>query len=93
LYHRWVMKKPLAGKPGHAPYPTFYHPVISRAGIREFAGRRRLTFKAIYADTFVRDGKGIAGLVFRTGARIVELLSLGRFTSRYNDLIYIFEKS
>jgi len=93
FYHRWVMKRPHAGTPGHAPYPTYYNPVISKTGLRAFAQERRLSCKAIYADTFVRDGKGIAGALFRAGARTLDALSLGRFTSRYNDLVYIFEKA
>lgn len=86
------MKRPYAGKPGYAPYPTYYHPVISQAGIRAYARKSALRCRNIYSDDFVQDGKGIAGVIFRTGAWIVDRLSLGRNTSRYNDLIYIFEK-
>jgi SAM-dependent methyltransferase len=92
LYHRLVMKRPLAGTPGHAPYPTHYHPVISISGMRAYARSRGLEWRAIYADTFVRDGKGIAGAVFRTGAKLIDVASLGRFTSSYNDLVYMLKK-
>jgi SAM-dependent methyltransferase len=92
LYHRWVMKLPKAGTPGHAPYPTHYHPVISQRGMWAYARTRGLHCLGIYSDEFVRDGKGLAGWLFRTGARVIDVLSLGRFTSRYNDLVYIFEK-
>lgn len=93
FYHRWVMKLPKAGTPGHAPYPTYYHPVISRRGIQVHAREQGLRCREIYSDDFARDGKGLAGHLFRNGAKLVELLSFGRFTSRYNDLIYIFEKN
>lgn len=93
FYHRWVMKLPNAGKPGYAPYPTYYHPVISQAGMRDYARISGLRCRNIYSDDFVRDGKGIAGMAFRFGAWVVDLLSFGRYTSRYNDLIYIFEKA
>lgn len=93
LYHRLVMKRPLAGTPGHAPYPTYYNPVISKAGMRAYASSHGLEWQAIYSDTFVRDGKGIAGVIFRSGARLIDVMSLGRFTSSYNDLVYILKKS
>jgi SAM-dependent methyltransferase len=92
LYHRWVMKRPLAGTPGYAPYPTYYHPVISRGGMRAYAHVNGLRCRGLFADKFVRDGKGLAGVCFRAGARVIDVLSLGRYTSQYNDLVYILEK-
>jgi SAM-dependent methyltransferase len=92
FYYRWVMKRPNAGKPGHAPYPTHYHAVISQSGMSAFAGNNRLVCIGRYADTFARDGKGLPGMMFRFGARIIDVLSLGSRTSRYNDVIYLFKK-
>jgi SAM-dependent methyltransferase len=92
FYHRRVMKVPMAGTPGHAPYPTYYHPVISQTGLRAYARQSRLRCLSIYSDDFARDGKGLSGVLFRAGSRIIDLLSFGRYTSRYSDLIYIFEK-
>jgi SAM-dependent methyltransferase len=92
LYHRWVMKRPMAGKPGYAPYPTYYDPVIFMSGMQAYAHANGLRCHGLFADKFVRDGKGIAGVCFRAGARVIELLSLGRLTSQYNDLVYLLEK-
>jgi SAM-dependent methyltransferase len=93
FYHRWVMKIPNAGKPGYAPYPTFYHPAISQLGIRTYAKQAGLICRNIYSDAFARDGKGMAGVVSRGALRLIDALTFGRFTSRYANLIYIFEKS
>ena len=92
LYHRWVMKRPKAGTPGYAPYPTYYHPVISKRGMQAYASSRGLEWVAVFSDNFVRDGKGLAGILFRSGARLLELLTLGRYTSQYNDLVYMLRK-
>ncbi|MGH8140711.1 MAG: class I SAM-dependent methyltransferase [Steroidobacteraceae bacterium] len=93
FYHRWVLNRRQAGTPGHAPYPTYYHPVIYRAGLAAFARERNLECIAVYADTFARYGRGLGGLLFRAAARILDGLSVGHFTSRYNNLTYIFQKS
>jgi SAM-dependent methyltransferase len=92
LYYRWVMKRPKAGTPGHAPYPVYYHPVISKPGLQAYARVRGLRCLGLFSDDFVRDGKGVAGLLFRAGARAISWLSFGRFTSAYNDLVYLLEK-
>ncbi len=39
-YKKYVEGFKDAGKPGHAPYPTVYEPVISLAGLRDWAVRR-----------------------------------------------------
>lgn len=93
FYHRWVLKRKLAGTPGHAPYPTYYHRVIWRKGLAAFARERKLVCLAVYADTFARYGSGIGGLLFRTAARLLDGLSAGHFTSRYNNLTYVFQKT
>jgi SAM-dependent methyltransferase len=92
LYHRWVMKRPKAGTPGYAPYPTYYHPVISKRGMDAYALAHGLHWRGLYSDNFVRDGKGLAGILFRAGAHLISALSLGRYTGEYNDLIYVLEK-
>lgn len=92
LYHRYVMKRPNAGKPGYAPYPTYYHPVISKRGMATYARDHKLRWGGMYSDNFVRDGKGLAGVLFRAGAQLIQVLSFGRYTNDYNDLIYILEK-
>jgi SAM-dependent methyltransferase len=92
LYHRWVMKRKMAGKPGYAPYRTYYHAVISLSGMQAYAQASGLRFQAVFADEFVRDGKGMAGVLFRAGARLIDTLSLGRYTSRYSNLVYLLEK-
>jgi SAM-dependent methyltransferase len=92
FYHRVVMKRPTAGKPGHAPYPTYYHPVISESGMSRFAKMHGLSCHARLVDSFARDGRGIAGVVFRLGARMVHVITAGHYTSEYSDIVYLFRK-
>ncbi len=92
FYHRRVMKIANAGKPGYAPYPTHYHPVISAGGLSKYLREHHLVCMARYADSFAKDGHGVAGRVFRGGARAIDLLTLGRNTSAYSDVMYFIRK-
>jgi len=46
LYKRWIRRKPLAGTPGHGPYPVVYDNVISLDGITAWASARDLEIGA-----------------------------------------------
>jgi SAM-dependent methyltransferase len=59
LYYKlaWGLKE--AGKPGFAPYPTVYDPVVSRRGLREFSEKHRLTIREEFGFGSYRRGRGI----------------------------------
>jgi SAM-dependent methyltransferase len=42
LYYRWIRGEPAAGTPGHAPFRTFYHPLVSPRRLARFAAANRL---------------------------------------------------
>ena len=92
LYHRFVLGRKNAGKPGFGPYPTYYDRVVGRIGIREFCEKNRLT---------IREERGLGTYVVETGMRarmirlvtiVVSALSLGRLPWKHNNLIYVLEK-
>ena len=64
LYHRWVMKRPKAGTPGYAPYPTYYHPVISKRGMQAYASSRGLEWVAIFPTTSCATARDWRGFCF-----------------------------
>ncbi|HEX5250979.1 MAG TPA: hypothetical protein VFW14_15045 [Gaiellales bacterium] len=45
LYKRHVDRKPNAGKPGYAPFPTVHDDVVSLSGMCRFAGARGLAIE------------------------------------------------
>ena len=85
LFYRYVAGNRNAGKPGHAPYPTVYDPVVSRRGFREFARKRHLK---IVEECGFRKLRGAAGWF----VSFVHLVSLGRLASNHSNLMYILEK-
>jgi SAM-dependent methyltransferase len=86
-YHRYVLGRREAGRPGHAPYPTVYDPALSRAAIHEYCRRRSLRVCEELAFGF-----GAPRPVSLAGSAAVSALSLGRLAWRHNNLLFIIEK-
>ena len=92
LYFRLALGLKDAGKPGHAPYKTYYHPTVSRRGVRKFCEERGLRVSAEYADAFWNPGTRLFKPIIIAAKYIVSLLSLARFAAGHNNLLYIMEK-
>jgi 2-polyprenyl-3-methyl-5-hydroxy-6-metoxy-1,4-benzoquinol methylase len=86
LFYRYVLGRKSAGKPGFAPYPTFYNEVVSRDGIRRFAKDHKL--KILEEFGFYRPG-GLANVAMD----VVSALTLGRLKADHCNLVYVLEKS
>lgn len=91
-YYRYVYGKKQAGQPGHAPYPTYHHPVTGQKRLCRFLGERGVKCLKIYGEGFAREGEGLTGLAIRGVLRTVSLLSLGTLTAEYKDALYIAVK-
>ena len=85
MFHRYMLKQPWAGTPGHAPYPTYYDRVISERGLREFCRRNAFTAPEVYRlcsyDTKDRP--------VRLAAFLTSMLSGGRLAWRHNNLLLV----
>jgi SAM-dependent methyltransferase len=93
LYKRYVEGVKNAGKPGFDPYPTYYHKIVSRRGIREFCKARGLDItEELASDSYLRVGGRRSWLV-RAVAMLVSAASLGRLPWDYNNLIYVLQKA
>jgi SAM-dependent methyltransferase len=92
-YYRYVCRKEKAGQPGHAPYPTYHHPVTDRERLCRFLVERDVNCLNTYGDGFVREGEHpLTRLVIRGILRTVSVLSLGALTADYKDVLYIAAK-
>ena len=81
-----------AGKPGQAPYPTFYDKVVSRKGIYEFCSSHDLIIKAEYSGGQGRKNRLISRIIDYTSYWLFHLLTLNRYFSKHDILIYVIEK-
>ena len=92
LYKRWIRRKPLAGTPGHGPYPVVYDDVISLDGITAWASAHDLEVIATYGDNSHLQFFGRLAPVIDVGLRLIASLSFGRLTARYSNLAVVMAK-
>jgi SAM-dependent methyltransferase len=92
FYCKYIARSPDAGKTGFGPYPTFYDPIVSRAGIQEYCRNNHFIIQEEYGQGSDLGGQGITGFLIYLFVRSVGLLSLGKLAWEYSDLTYILEK-
>jgi len=84
--YRYLLGCRDAGRPGSAPYPTYYDAVVSRKGIHEYARSHNLNILAEWG--YFKPG-GLAGVLITCISR----LSLGCLTANHCDLLFIMERT
>lgn len=87
--YRYVLGKAQAGKPGFAPYPTVYDPVVSYAGVAEYCQRNDLRLRD--AVGHFRFRSGIRTRVLGFVSWLIAKLSLGRLAGDHANLTFIIE--
>jgi SAM-dependent methyltransferase len=92
FFYRHILRSKNAGQPGFAPYPTYYHPVIGRERLCRFLGELGVRCVGSYGDGFRRDGSGVMRPMVRLLVMLTSLLSFGRLTGDYSDLLYVAVK-
>jgi SAM-dependent methyltransferase len=93
-YFRHIYGFALAGTPGHAPYPTFYHPVIHRERLCNFVAELGVTILGCYGDGFRREGATwVKRTILRSIVRVTAMFSFGKLTADHIDLLYIAAKN
>lgn len=92
-YYRYFVRYAGAGKPGHPPYPTYYAPLISRGGIRDFCNERGCSILDERGHTYYVRGTGSRVRITRAYAKALWALSFGALAWRHNNLTYVIRKS
>lgn len=91
-FRRYVQRKPHAGEPGHAPYPTVYDDVVSVRGIHGWADRAGCKVVDEWCTNHYLDVfgplRGVAQLAVSAAARITR----GRLSGTHNNLGFVLEK-
>lgn len=90
--HAWKIKD--AGRPGFAPYPTYYDPVISISGFHEYCARRDLSILEQYGvGSYSGRGSGLLSRIVPIVARLIAVVSLGYVHDEYVDVTFVVRKS
>ena len=92
LYKRHVAGNPNSGKPGYPPFPTLYHPVVSRRRLRDFCAQRGLNVRAEYlSNYYLRRLGGLRGPM-RVAGWLLHIVSAGRLAHLHNNVTLVIEK-
>jgi len=92
LYKRKICRKPLAGTPGHGPYPVVYDAIISAPGILAWARTRELELLTVVGENGHLRLFGRLAPAVDIGLRGVAVLSFGHLTARHANLAFALRK-
>jgi SAM-dependent methyltransferase len=91
-YYRYVLHNKMAGLPGYPPYPTYLNPIIGSDRLCPFLAEKGVKCVGRYGNGF---GPATSGLVIKVQQALLKLtsiLSFGKLTADYNDVLYIAVK-
>ena len=96
-FYRVILKREHAGLPGHAPFPTVYHPLVSPRALLTFC--ENINFNLIYSNKYtsvgytrVRERRPILGWLLYVTTGLINTLFLGQRDVRLGNYHVIFEK-
>jgi SAM-dependent methyltransferase len=96
-YYRHVRGDKNAGKPGEAPFPTFFHPLVTLSKLEAFASARGL--EVIYRKEYesprfpeMRARKPMLANLIDAAATVMNLLLPGKTDVRHGDYHLILRK-
>ena len=88
-YYRYILKNKNAGKPGFNPYRTYHHPIIGCTQLSQFLADQGVSCESRVGDAFRRDGLGMKKIAVQALLQLTAVLSFGRLTADYSDVLYI----
>jgi SAM-dependent methyltransferase len=91
LYVKYIQGDETAGRPGHAPFPTFFDKIVSRNGIHEFCKNKNLVIEEEYGGGIGRKNS-LFPLIERIVCWVLHMGSLKRLSFNYPVLIYVIKK-
>lgn len=93
MFSKYVQGNKFAGKPGYAPYPTFYDKVVSRRGVHEFCSLHGLSIDEEYSVGHgQRNQKWLVYVVTRALVWTMHWLSLGSLGADNANMIFVIRK-
>ena len=93
FYYRFLGKKDV-GKPGCGPYPTYYHSIVSRSGIRDFCNDRgnSIVLDSEFGAGYFRPGRGAKKTLIHIFKKVINIISIGLLSDKHTNLLYIIRK-
>jgi len=94
FYYRFILGRKNAGKPGYPPYPTFYHPIVSRTGMRRFCndGGNNIVLYGEYGEAYHWEGRDSLKTLIHIFKKVINIISIGFLSDQHTDLLFILRK-
>ncbi|MGI9624364.1 MAG: class I SAM-dependent methyltransferase [Acidimicrobiales bacterium] len=92
FYRRRILRQPNAGKPGYEPYPTHYHPIVSRSAFNQYCSENGLEVIDEWGFPFMAHGGGVFEKIVVAGAKAMAFLSRGRLASRHQNITFVVRR-
>lgn len=94
FYYRQLIGQKNAGTPGYAPYPTFFHKIVSRKGIHKFCENPGNHISQIndWGDAYISPGKGYKKTLIHIVKRTLNILSFGKLSYKHTNLLFVIRK-
>jgi SAM-dependent methyltransferase len=97
-FYRVILRHKDAGKPGHLPFRTFYHPIVSPKALLDFC--KQIGFEPIYFNLYIgsnytslRQTRPFVGSLVAAGLGLMNALTFGRFNLDHGDYHVVLQKS
>lgn len=92
FYRRRILGQPNAGKPGFEPYPTHYHPIVSRSEFHQYCDEHGLEVIDEWGFPFMAHGGGWKEKIVVSGAKLMATISRGRLASRHQNITFVVRR-
>jgi SAM-dependent methyltransferase len=96
-FYRYIRGEKQAGQPGHPPFPTFFHPLVTLSNLEAFAGKHGLQF--VYREEYesprfpeMRLRKPMFAALLDVVAVAINFLLPGKTDVRHGDYHVILRK-
>jgi SAM-dependent methyltransferase len=96
-YYRYILQRKFAGQPGHGPFRTIYHPVVSPEVLNNYC--RKLGFRVVYfkeyqGDLFrqLAEQRPFLGMLLNAVVSVANALTLWKKDLKNGDFHILLEK-
>lgn len=93
FYKKYMQGFKDAGKPGCAPYPTYYNKIVSREGIRDFCESREFSIDEEYGICGYLRNQDKRTTLVKIISMLISIFSFGKLPWKYNTLTYVLKKN
>jgi len=96
-FYRYILRVNSAGQPGHVPFRTIFHPIVTPSSLIDFC--RKLGFRIVYFKEYqgdqysrVREQRPFVGILLNATVSVMNALTLWRRDLKNGNFHIVLEK-